>query len=181
MIRINLLPVRQAKKKEQGRQQLVLMAGVVILALAGNALWWWNTSSTLDAKKAEVTRRKAEIQQLEKIIGEVNTITKDKKALEEKLAVLDQLKKGRTGPVKVMDSLATLMPKRVWLIGLEEKGGHVSIKGGAVTNEDLADLIRELKKSPFFSNPTLKKAVQRAGQGPKFIEYEIGCGVNYSA
>lgn len=181
MIRINLLPVRQAKKKEQGRQQLVLIAGVVFLTVVLNGFWWWTTSSELADKQQEVARRQAEIQQLERIIGEVNTITKDKKALEDKLAVLEQLKKGRTGPVKVMDALATLMPKRAWLAGLEEKGGQLVIKGGAVTNEDLADLIRELKKSAFFQNPTLKKAVQRSGQGPKFIEFEIGCGVNYSA
>jgi type IV pilus assembly protein PilN len=181
MIRINLLPVRQAKKKEQGRQQLVLLAGVFVLAVALSALWWWSTSSTLAEKKAQVARRQSEIQQLEKIIGEVNNINKEKKAVEEKLAVLEKLKKGRTGPVKVMDALATLMPKRAWLISLEEKGGRVTLKGGAVTNEDLADLISELKKSPFFQGPTLKKAVQRGDKGQKFIEYEIGCGVNYSA
>lgn len=181
MIRINLLPVRQAKKKEQGRQQLVGIGGVVFLAVVLNALWWWNTSSELGDRQKEVARRQAEIQQLEKIIGEVNTITKDKQALEDKLAVLESLKKGRTGPVKLMDALATLMPKRAWLASLEEKGGQLTLKGGAVTNEDLADLIRELKKSPFFKNPTLRKAVQQVGKGPTFIEYEIGCGVNYSA
>src|SRR6478609_187876 len=100
MIRINLLPVRQAKKKEMGRQQLVLFAGIVFLAFVFNGWGYFSVSTELSGKQADVTKRQGEIKQLEKIIGEVNTITKDKKALEDKLAVLDELRKGRTGPVK---------------------------------------------------------------------------------
>ncbi len=183
MIRINLLPVRAAKKKEMGRQQLVLFAGLVILVLGLNAIWWFNVSHARDEKVAQAAKLRAEIAQLEKIIGEVNTISKDKKALEEKLAVLDQLRKARTGPVKALDSLAQTLPQRAWFHEVTEKAGSLVIKGGAVSNEDLADLMRELKRSKYFTEPTLRKSVQSTDKesGSKYIEFELTCGVKNSA
>src|SRR5690606_28723627 len=110
-------------------------------------------------------------------------IKKDQAELEEKLAVLERLRKGRTGPVKMLDALATLMPDRVWLREVDEKGGTLTLKGSAVTNEDLADFMRELKKEAFFSEPALKRAVQVDGKGggAPVIEFELSCGINFSA
>jgi type IV pilus assembly protein PilN len=182
MIRINLLPVRAAKKKEVGRQQLVFFAGVIFLAAILNGFWWWSTTAELDDRLAKETKLKNDIAQLERIIGEVNTISKDKKALEDKLAVLSELKKARTGPVQMLDALATVMPEKVWILSLDEKGGSLSLKGSAVSAEDIADLMRELKKSPFFQEPTLKKATQKDDKttGLKFMEFEVTCGVSYT-
>src|ERR1700676_3826817 len=126
MIRINLLPVRAAKKREFGRQQIVLFALVLILAGVGNWIWYSRVESELSGLDAQIARTRTEIAQLEKTIGEVKSIKEDKKALEDKLKILDTLKKGRTGPVKVMDELATLIPEKVWLLEDTETngGGH---------------------------------------------------------
>lgn len=183
MIRINLLPTRQARKKEQGLQQLALLAAVVLLAVGAN--WWWASGldSTLQARNRQVSKLKQDIAQLETIIGEITNITKDKKALEDKLEVLEQLRKARTGPVKMLDALATLTPERVWFTGMEEKGGALVLKGEAVSNEDLADLMSEMKKNPFFREPSLKRSVQRENKaaGMHTVEFELSCSINYSA
>ncbi len=184
MIRINLLPVRAAKKKELGRQQLVLFAGLMFLAVALNGFWWWSVESDKGERLERETKLKSDIAQLERIIGEVNTISKDKEALEAKLAVLANLKKGRTGPVRLLDALATLMPPKAWVRELKEQGGSITLKGGAVSNEDVADLLREMKKSPFFKEPTLKssklKDDKKAG-GMKYLEFEITSSITYAA
>ena len=179
MIRINLLPVRAAKKKDLGLKQLVLLGLLVVGALMGNYYWWSSVDSALDNTKIQVAKLEQDIAQLDKIIGEVNEITKQKKALEEKLAVLEKLRKGRSGPVKMLDELATLMPEKVWITSIDEKGGSMVIKGGAMTNEDLADLMRALKKSPFFSEPSLKKSVQSRKSGAQ-VEFELTCKINYA-
>ncbi|AKU90319.1 PilN domain-containing protein [Vulgatibacter incomptus] len=182
MIRINLLPTRQAKKKDLGNKQLVLLGLLVVGALMGNWFWYSGVESTLAQKNAQVAKLKQDIAQLDKIIGEVNTIKEQKKALEEKLAVLDKLRKGRTGPVKMLDALSTLMPEKVWISAIEEKGGAMVIRGGAVTNEDLADLMRELKKNPFFSEPSLKKSQQVGDrQLGTYVQFELSCSINYAA
>ncbi|MFL5312562.1 MAG: PilN domain-containing protein, partial [Myxococcales bacterium] len=119
------------------------------------------------------------IAQLEKTIGEVKSITQDKKALEDKLKILDALKKGRTGPVKVMDELATIIPNKAWIIEYSEQNGAVVMRGLAVTYEDLSAFAQRLKTSKYFANVTIKKASQKNQGGS--VEWEINCNANYSA
>src|SRR5256885_3445412 len=128
MIHINLLPVRAAKKREFGRQQLVLFVLLLVLAGIGNYFVYNRFESELRSLDKQIATTRAEIAQLEKTIGEVKSIKDDKKALEDKLKILDTLKKGRTGPVKVLDELASVVPQKVWILEFSEQNG-----GGAVT------------------------------------------------
>lgn len=144
MIRINLLPVRQVQKREQGRQYLVVLAGITVMALIGNGYWYY----WMEEKRASAQRRlddtNSRIAQLEKVIGEVTNLNRRKKEVEEKLAVLDKLRKQRAGPVKLLDALATAMPKKVWVTDFDEKGGGVKMVGNAESFEDVSELMRGL-------------------------------------
>jgi type IV pilus assembly protein PilN len=185
MIRINLIPVRQVKKREAGRQQLAIFGFLLIVVFVFNWLWINSVQGDLDKRKAQVVKLQNDIKQLEKVIGEVNSITKDKKALEDKLKVLDTLKKRRAGPVKVMDALATLIPQHVWLTDVTDHAGGWNLKGLGMTNDDVAEFMRELKRSPYFKDIVLKKVstVKVATQGPvpEVVQFEISCTVNYAA
>jgi type IV pilus assembly protein PilN len=144
MIRINLLPVRQVKKREASRQILVLAALIVVGALIGNYVWYSSLESTEKANAERISRTKGKIAELEKVIGEVNNINKRKKELEDKLKVLDQLRKGRSGPVRMMDALSEATPKKVWLQSFDEKSNAVKITGTALSHEDVAEFMRGL-------------------------------------
>ncbi len=184
MIRINLIPVRQVKRRELGRQQLVVFGFALVIVGVGNYLWIESVQADLDKRKAQVVKLQNDIKQLEKVIGEVNSITKDKKALEDKLKVLDSLKKRRAGPVKVMDALSTIIPAHVWLTDVGDRSGNWNIKGLGMTNDDVAELMRELKRSPYFKDIVLKKvAAVKVSEGPvsEVVQFEITCTVNYAA
>ena len=144
LIRINLLPTRQVKKREMGKQMLVLFAAFLVLGLVLNFLWYQARGSieAENARKLEAT--KAEIANLEKAIGEVNNINKRRTEVKAKLAVLEDLRKKRGGPVRMMDALATAMPKKVWLKDFDEKSNAVKLTGTAVSHEDVADFMRSL-------------------------------------
>lgn len=144
MIRINLLPVRQVKKREMGKQVLVLFGFVIVLAGVLNYLWLDNRETELKHAKDNVAATEKQIRELEKVIGEVNQINERKKELEDKLKVLAELRKGRGGPVKFMDALATATPKQVWVLDFEESGNAVKLKGTALSHEDVADFMRGL-------------------------------------
>ena len=179
MIRINLLPVRAKQRREFGQQLLVLFGLVVVAALIGNYFWYRQVDDRLTQVNRQIDSTRAQITQLEKTIGEVKNITQEKKALEDKIKVLDTLKKGRTGPVKVMDELATILPTRVWLSEYTEQSGNVVMHGQAVTYEDLSAFAQRLKTSKYFANVTIKKASQKSQSGT--VEWEINCNANYSA
>ncbi|MGZ6078744.1 MAG: PilN domain-containing protein, partial [Myxococcaceae bacterium] len=74
MIHINLLPVRQEKKREVGRQFLVVVGGTLFVTLLAN--WLWLDSLTSEEKKnaQRIAGTQARIAELEKVIGEVNNI-----------------------------------------------------------------------------------------------------------
>src|SRR5262249_31529572 len=70
---------------------------------------------------------------------------KRRKEVEEKLAILDKLRKGRTGPVRMLDALSTATPKKVYLTEFEEKASVVKLQGKAASHDDVADFMRGLQ------------------------------------
>src|SRR5690606_22254287 len=125
MIRINLLPVEQTRKWELGQKQIVLFALVLVGVAAGNWSWYSAVSEDLTTKKRQVDRIRQDIAALDQVIAEVKNIAKEKEAIELKLRVLEDLRKARTGPVKLLDDLAVIMPERTWLVSFQEKDGNL--------------------------------------------------------
>src|SRR5262245_64695039 len=181
MIRINLLPVRQTKKRETVQQQLLAFAGVIVATIIGCIVWTAYNSNVAAQKRDQIAERRKELTQLDKIIGEVNEFTAKKKELEEKLQIIDQLKKGKTGPVRALDDLATEIPNRVWLTKLDEKDSLVHLEGTAVDHEDVSAFMKALQKSKYFSNIVLSYSKEKAADGSKLYEFRLSCTVNYAA
>jgi type IV pilus assembly protein PilN len=144
MIRINLLPVRVAKKREMGKQILVLFAAFIVAAMMGNYMWYSNRNAEFKANAANLAQVKNKIAELEKVIGEVSKINDRKLEVEKKLGVLDNLRKGRSGPVKMMDALASAMPKKLWLKNFVEERSGVKIAGSAISHDEVAEFMRGL-------------------------------------
>lgn len=182
MIRINLLPVRVSKKKAAGKQQLILFALVVVLGYLGNFVWASTRASELRAVETKVRATRDEIAQLDRIIGEVKNIKEQQAALREKLETLDRLKANRTGPVKVLDALATLTPKRLWLSKIEEKGGTVSFTGSAATIDDVSEFMTALKGNPHFAAIELTKTTSAtyAQKKLEYVDFTLTAGVSYA-
>lgn len=144
MIRINLLPVRAVKKREMGQQLLVLFAVVLLGAFILNYLWYSRRQEVADKGQALITRTQAKITELEKVIGEVKDINERKTEVERKLAVLDELRRGRSGPVRLMDALSVATPKMVWINDFTEVKNNVAITGSAASHDEVAGFMRSL-------------------------------------
>lgn len=180
MLRINLLPVRISKKKEAGKQQLIFFALAVLFALICNFWWNRNRASEVATGEEKVKRTRSEIAQLEKIIGEVKNIKAQQSAVKDKLAVLDRLKAGRQGPVRMLDELSALIPKRVWLRKFEEKDGAVTFEGSAGSIDDVSSFLTALKRSQYFTSFELKKTTAKHDGKFKLVEFTITATVNYT-
>jgi type IV pilus assembly protein PilN len=182
MIRINLLPVRQTQKRQTIQQQLVAAAGVVIATIIACIVWTAAVSSHAEELLKQIRDKESERAQLDKVIGEVNEFSAKRKELEDKLKVIDDLRKGKTGPVRALDDLASEIPNRIWLTKVEETSGSVVLEGKAVDHEDVSTFLKALQKSKYFGNIVLgfSKSVQD-GKGVTLYEFKITCTVNYSA
>jgi type IV pilus assembly protein PilN len=144
MIRINLLPVRKKVQQEMGRQILALFAVVLIAACVGNYFWYSDRDDVVRRQAAGLNATRARIAELDKTIGEVKNINARKVEVEKKLAVLDELRRGRSGPVRLLDALATALPKKAWINGFNEERGNVKLVGSALSHDDVAELMRNL-------------------------------------
>ena len=183
MIRINLLPIRQTQKRQTVQQQLLLGLGLVVVTLIGCIVWAAMVSSAVEKRRQEITRKQNELKQLDKIIGEVNEFTAKKKEYEEKLKVIDDLKRSKSGPVRALDDLAAEIPNRVWLTRVVEKNRAVTVEGRAIDHEDVSAFMKSLQKSKYFGGIVLSysKANADPQTGETLYEFKITCSVNYSA
>jgi type IV pilus assembly protein PilN len=182
MVRINLLPVRVSKKKEAGKQQLAIVAAVLVAGLLGNWFWASSRAGDLKAREAKLARTREDIAQLERIIGEVRNIKDAQQELQKKLDVLDKLKQGRSGPVRMLDELATVTPRQLWLTKLDEKNGAMSFSGAAVSIDDVSEFMTRLKQSRFFTKVELRKttAVKGTGRSERLVNFEITATAMYN-
>ena len=179
MVRINLLPVRVSKKKEAGKQQLAIIAAVLVAGLLANWGWAASRASDLKAREAKLARTRDDIAQLERIIGEVKNIKDAQQELQKKLDVLDKLKQGRTGPVRMLDELATVTPRQLWLTRLDEKSGAVTFAGTAVSIDDVSEFMIALKGSRHFRQVELGKTVSRDEKGLRLVDFTLTATVVY--
>jgi type IV pilus assembly protein PilN len=144
MIRINLLPVRQVKKREAGRQFIVALAGFLVIALVGNAYWFYLVQSDREKQQRLLDDTRARIDQLKKVIGEVDNLNRRQKEVREKLDVLRELSKRRAGPVKLLDALTLAIPKKVWVLGFDETASAVRMTGQADSYDDVSEFMKGL-------------------------------------
>jgi type IV pilus assembly protein PilN len=181
MVRINLLPVRVSKKKEAGKQQLVLFLVLLVAGLVGNGFWSSNRHSELEGHQRRLLKTRADIEALDRIIGEVKSIRAQQQAVQEKLNVLEKLKQGRSGPVRMLDELASAMPKRVWIRKMAQKGGVVTFDASAVSIDDVSAFMAALKQSQHFQNVELQRTQASAQGGLRTVEFQIQTSVQYGA
>lgn len=175
MIRINLLPVRQVKKREAGRQLLVAMSGFVIIALLGNGYWYSSTVSERDRHQQQLRDTQARIEQLRKVIGEVDNLNKRRSEVQEKLKVLNDLRRKRGGPVKLLDALAEATPKKAWVSEFSESESAAKLSGQAESFDDVSELMRGLN-SIVWTPKGLGRVVEVKRDGSRARVELIGAG-----
>lgn len=179
MVRINLLPVRVSKKKEKGKQELWLFVALALLGLVLNGIWSNDRNSELVAHTRKLQKTRADIEALDRIIGEVKSIRAQQQAVQEKLDVLEKLKQGREGPVRMLDELAQLTPKRVWLNRFRQKATAVSFEGSAVSIDDVSAFMTALKQSQHFQAVELKKTEAKVVGSARLVDFTIDAVVEY--
>ncbi len=150
MIRINLLPVRVSKKKAAGKQQLLLLRPARRARLRRQLRLGADAGRlTSSPAQQKVPRRSDEIAQLDRIIGEVKNIKAQQAALREKLDILAELKAGRSGPVRVLDALATRHPEAALDHEVRGEGRRRHLRPApAATIDDVSAFMTALKAEP---------------------------------
>jgi type IV pilus assembly protein PilN len=179
MIRINLLPFRAARKRENIRQQISVYIGIVVLTLLVIGFLSIQKISQASDKKAEEESLKSEIVSYQKELDELKAVEKKTKEVNLKLDVIKELEKGKTGPVLLLADVADSVPKgKLWLRSYSEKKGSLSLVGTAMDNETVALFMSNLEKTQQITTVDLESAEQRdvPQYSLKVSDFVLKCG-----
>jgi len=176
MIRINLLPFRSTRKKENIRRQLSIFLLSLIFSLV--AVFGVNLllSNQIDDLNSRMTTAQAELQQYEKINKDIEEMKKKLDTLNKKMAVIRELDTNRYEPVRLMDTLSqVIIEKRMWYTALDIKSDLININGIAMDDKTVADFMLRLEGSGWFSAVNLKTLKQIEVQKTTLKSFEISC------
>ncbi|MDA8142035.1 MAG: PilN domain-containing protein [Desulfobacteraceae bacterium] len=166
MIRINLLPYRAARKKENVRYQFSVYIGSVFLACL--LVFWINMyfSGKIKDLNSEIANTQAQVAKYQEINKEIAEIKKNLTLLEKKIEVIQSLQRDRKDPVKNLDSLYQLLvEKRMWYTQIEESGETYKVSGVAIDNQTVADYMTRIERSDRFQTVRLASIKQYKLQG----------------
>jgi type IV pilus assembly protein PilN len=176
MIRINLLPFRSTRKKENIRRQMSIFVLSLILTVV--AIFGVNLllSSQIDDLGSRIKTTQAELEKYEKINKEIEEIKKKLDNLNKKLAIIRDLEANRYEPVRLLDTLSqVIIEKRMWYTALDLKADLVNISGIAMDDKTVADYMLRLESSGLFSTVNLKTLKQVDVQKTTVKSFEISC------
>jgi type IV pilus assembly protein PilN len=173
MIEINLLPVRAARKQETLRFQLTIFVLIFIFLFIG--IFFVNAGLTKRDKKLDKEKDlvKARIAELETKVGEIEQLKKERAKLEQKLAVIADLDKGRLRASYILDELSQIIPEKMWIESLEKSGKTIKIAGIALDNETIANFMEELGRSKKFTDVDLEVTEQINRGSMKLMRFRL--------
>ncbi len=181
MIRINLLPVRAAQKKQKLRAQISILALCIILVCIGCAGLYIQEQSAQNSIKVEISQIDKKNQELKKKIGQVKDFENKKADLEKKLNVLNKLKEDKFGPVHLLDDLSESLPERLWITKFSEKSGNIDIAGLADSENTVAEFMEKLEASSYYRNIKLAVTEQTTVSDMKMQKFSLKCNVEKPA
>ena len=176
MIRINLLPFRAARKKENIRRQVSIFLLSLAFMLIVLFYYNWSLGSKIDGLNAKINKTKTELKKYNKINKEIATIKRKLSNLKKKMAVMDTLEANRFEPTRLLDVMTqVIVPRRMWFTSLQSKGKTVKINGIALDNKTVADFMVRLENSGLFSEVDLKTLKQRKVRKSNLKSFQINC------
>jgi len=211
MIRINLLPVKAAKRREQGQREIVLGGILLSTVVAAIVIFHGTQLSAINQMRAANRQTSTEIAKLKQEVGDYDLIKGQREDLLRQRDAIKRLQANRAGPVWLMRELSDILtkgkgptfnkefyeeqlkrdpnagfnpnwePKRVWLLSYDEKAHAVKIHGGAKSDEDVAEFLKRLKQSAFFSDVYWQQTQPQVDSklNVSYVAFDVTCRVNY--
>jgi type IV pilus assembly protein PilN len=209
VIRINLLPIRKVKRAEASQRQFLYMGVAILATVGGVVFLHLQAAGQLEDNKRRNTILQADVARLKQEIGDYDKIRAQREELLRQRKTIQALDAGRNGPVYLLREMSEILspgkgptfdrvtyeetlrrdpnagfnaswdPRRVWMEGYTEDQKHVKIRGAAKSNEDVAEFLKRLNSSVFFSDVNLDSTTQVSGRGIKFVSFNLSADVIY--
>lgn len=156
MASINLLPWREAARKQQQMDYLTVLAQVAVLTFVLMFLVYWLYQARVEGQISRNSLLETEIKQLNLRIGQIRELEKQKEGLQLRMSLIEQLQRSRNLGTQVMDEVAKTVPAGVYLLSLDKKFNRLLITGKSESNNRLSGMLRVIEQSPLLTQPVLE-------------------------
>jgi type IV pilus assembly protein PilN len=162
MIRINLISQAREKPRRRapaaslvGSGQKITVACTLILALAalGTGWWYWSLRKEAGKLKDDIAAAETETRRLQTLIVQVRQFEARKAQLQERVTLIETLRRGQSSPVHVLDAISRSVPDMLWLTQLDQKGQDLTIEGRCLNLTSISDFVDNLGRSGWFKKP----------------------------
>ena len=183
MIRINLLATERrgakatASKGFQAGQKITVI-GSLLLVLTGVGLGWryWALGQQLADLDRQIAAAKREETRLGEILKQVADFDARKTQLEQRVKLIDDLRKGQNAPVHMIDQVSRSLPEMTWLTALRQDAYTLTISGRCLSLTSLSDFVGNLEATRYFQRPVEiieSSVVKGDGKSPDLIQFTI--------
>jgi len=156
MPRINLLPWREAKRKERKLRFIASMGGAVACALVATGFVYLAYNHMIDEQAARNDLLKQQIKILDRQIEEINNLEQTKRQFIARMQIIEKLQGSRPEIVHLFDQIVKTLPDGVYLTGVTENGDHLRFSGVAQSSTRVSAFMRNIDASQWMKNPTLE-------------------------
>jgi len=160
MVRINLLPWREARRQERQRQFMMTLALGFILSITVLYVAVFFADEKQDKQNIRNTLLQREISSLDQKIHDIRTLEQERERLIARMDVIQHLQLSRPQAVKVFDALVKILPEGIYLDKVERKGDDLILNGIAQSNARISVFMQKIEDHPEFEEPKLQ-VIQR--------------------
>jgi len=178
MIRINLLAVRR-KAPEPNRfavQKVPLLCSLILLATVLFVGWRFWSARQLDARLGdEIQRAEQEAQSLRTVLQQVQQFEQRKAQLQQRVALIEELRQGQSAPVHMLDEISRAVPDRLWLTELKQDPQGLKVDGRTTSLTALSDFVGNLEASGYFARPVeiLDSQVETSNNAVDLVKFSV--------
>ena len=177
MIRINLLPWREARRKAHNLQFYILMGMVAGLAASIVLLVHGYYAARISTQTERNRFLKDENAKLDKEIEEIKKLKEEIQALLSRKQVIETLQADRAQTVYLLEQLVRQTPDGVYLKSMKQTGYVVNLTGYAQSNSRVSTLMRNLEASPYLENPGLVEIKAATVGGRRLSEFVMNFSI----
>jgi type IV pilus assembly protein PilN len=171
--RVNLLPWREMRRKEQDRQLLTIAVGAWILM--GVIIFYAHVhvSALIENQNKRNDFLNQEIAKVDKEIKEIAELKKQRADLIARMNVIYQLQGDRAQAVHLFDELARKLPDGIYFTSLKHSGTSIALQGVAQSNARVSALMRNLASSDWFADPELEVITVKDKGGDRVSNFSL--------
>ena len=182
MIQINLLPVREIKKRARAKNQIILSSVSFICLLLFIALLSWYQGAIISDLKNQNASIENEKKKYQNIVNQIKKIDAEKALLDNRISVIKKLKQESSLTVHVLDEIASLTPaNRMWLKSLSQAASNLSLTGMALDDQTIAKYMDDLEGSRYMQNVHLANTTMDRFAERNLKSFSISCVVGFEA